>query len=281
MYDLALPVLGSEHAALKLAQQQFLSGQYLNSLLTVRNALRPRIAQDLVIFPEQTTIEANCICSIDVVIEGVTNLAGYQFDVRFDPTILQVDSVLTGNFLSSTGREVSVIGPSINNDNGKVTITVFSSGTNPGPDGSGTIATIFFTASSPGTSILQIQNITLRNAHNKNLTAGRIGTGQITVKEPSGIIQDGLYPKQFCLRQNHPNPFNPSTNIKFDLPRAVDVEFEVFNIMGQKVATLINRHMPAGYHQVTFKAHNLSSGIYFYRIDASTWQDVKKMIFLK
>jgi hypothetical protein len=79
----------------------------------------------------------------------------------------------------------------------------------------------------------------------------------------------------------YPNPFNTTTKIKFDLPKPETVKIEVCNIIGQKIQTLLNKSMPAGYHEVEFNGQNLSSGIYLYRIEAGAWQDVKKMVYLK
>jgi N-acetylneuraminic acid mutarotase len=88
-------------------------------------------------------------------------------------------------------------------------------------------------------------------------------------------------PTEFLLHQNYPNPFNPSTNIKFALPKQETVKIEVYSIIGQKIETLLNKPMPAGYHEVEFNGQNLSSGVYFYRIETGEFQDVKKMILLK
>jgi len=101
-------------------------------------------------------------------------------------------------------------------------------------------------------------------------------------ERPSGIAQQtDLTVKKFILYQNYPNPFNPLTTIKYDLPKPADVRIEVFNITGQKIRTLLNRKMAAGSHQVEFNAYNLSSGVYYYRIEAGEFQDVKKMILLR
>jgi hypothetical protein len=96
-------------------------------------------------------------------------------------------------------------------------------------------------------------------------------------------ITDGqdLLPEVSALRQNYPNPFNPSTKIKFTLPKQEIVTLEIFNTLGQKIETLLNKKIPAGYHEVEFNAQKLSSGIYFYRIEAGEFQDVKKMILIK
>jgi hypothetical protein len=100
---------------------------------------------------------------------------------------------------------------------------------------------------------------------------------------PSTINENNKFqiPLAYKLNQNYPNPFNPKTTIEFDLPKASDVRIEVYNITGQKIQTLLNEKKPAGSHQVEFNAEKLSSGVYFYRIEAEEFQDVKKMILLK
>ena len=89
------------------------------------------------------------------------------------------------------------------------------------------------------------------------------------------------FPLAYKLGQNYPNPFNPATTIEFNLLKASDVRIEVYNIAGQKIQTLLNKNMTAGNHQAEFNAENLSSGVYFYKIEAGEFQDVKKMILLK
>jgi hypothetical protein len=90
------------------------------------------------------------------------------------------------------------------------------------------------------------------------------------------------------MTQNYPNPFNPSTKIKYALPKADKVKIEVYSTLGHKIATLLNKHIPAGNHEVEFNAQNLPSGVYFYRIRVGDparrtgkFHDVKKMILLK
>jgi hypothetical protein len=86
---------------------------------------------------------------------------------------------------------------------------------------------------------------------------------------------------KFELAQNYPNPFNPSTVINFTLAKASDVKLAVYNLLGQQVATLLNKHMSAGSQSVVFDASKLSSGVYFYRLDAGNFSSIKKMMFLK
>jgi predicted acyl esterase len=88
---------------------------------------------------------------------------------------------------------------------------------------------------------------------------------------------------KFELSQNYPNPFNPSTTIRFSLPEsfAGNVSLKIFDITGKEVATLINSNMSGGLHTAKFDASKLSSGIYFYKISAGSYSDVKKMSLIK
>lgn len=86
---------------------------------------------------------------------------------------------------------------------------------------------------------------------------------------------------KYELYQNYPNPFNPSTTIQYALPDAGNVHLSVYNIMGEKVATLIDEYQQTGHHDVTWNAENYPSGIYFYKIEAGEYREVRKMILMK
>ncbi|HSW55042.1 MAG TPA: T9SS type A sorting domain-containing protein [Ignavibacteriaceae bacterium] len=92
---------------------------------------------------------------------------------------------------------------------------------------------------------------------------------------------DVTSPAQFELSQNYPNPFNPSTTIKFSIPQSSNVSLKIFNTLGQEVSTLINQNMESGLHTINFDASQLNSGIYFYKLDAGSYSQVKKMTLLK
>ena len=101
--------------------------------------------------------------------------------------------------------------------------------------------------------------------------------------DPSGIDDfdfSGI-PDQYSLDQNYPNPFNPVTNIKFSLPKSGHVKIEIYNILGQHVASVLNEFKSVGYHIVQFDASHLPSGTYFYHIQTSYFKDVKRMTLLK
>ena len=86
---------------------------------------------------------------------------------------------------------------------------------------------------------------------------------------------------KYELNQNYPNPFNPSTNIEFTLTKPGYTTLEIFNTLGQPLATLINGQMNSGHHQITFTADGYTSGIYFYKLTSGNFTQVKKMMLLK
>lgn len=96
-------------------------------------------------------------------------------------------------------------------------------------------------------------------------------------------------PKQFSLEQNYPNPFNPETKIKFNIPllrgvsegRGVFASINIFDISGKHIKTLLNHNTKPGSYEITFDAYGLSSGVYFYKISAGSFTDVKKMVLVK
>ena len=101
-------------------------------------------------------------------------------------------------------------------------------------------------------------------------------------REPTYLI-DNVHemPDNYYLYQNFPNPFNPSTSIKFTLPKSEFVELKVYNILGKQVTELVSNSLPAGEHQYQFDGTDLASGIYYYQIVAGEFREVKKMILLR
>ncbi len=109
------------------------------------------------------------------------------------------------------------------------------------------------------------------------------GTGNGVYKRPlselTGIKQiSNDVSQQFSLSQNYPNPFNPATSISFGLPSKLFVSLKIFDMLGNEVATIISEELSAGSYTTQWNAANLSSGIYFYRLQAGTFTETKKLV---
>jgi flagellar hook assembly protein FlgD len=87
--------------------------------------------------------------------------------------------------------------------------------------------------------------------------------------------------RQYSLRSNYPNPFNPSTAISYSLEKAGDVKLKIYDVLGREVATLVNGKNDAGDHTVIWNARSVPSGVYFYKITAESYIQTKKMILMK
>ncbi|MEK7249768.1 MAG: T9SS type A sorting domain-containing protein, partial [Bacteroidota bacterium] len=105
-------------------------------------------------------------------------------------------------------------------------------------------------------------------------------TEPINVSSPTSVKE--IAPIEFALEQNYPNPFNPETNIKFSVEETARATLEIYNLLGQKVATLFDDVVEAGYYQtVKFDGANLASGMYLYRLQSGQKSDLKKLMLLK
>lgn len=122
---------------------------------------------------------------------------------------------------------------------------------------------------------------------------------EIIPEGPSVSVFSDNFPKEYSLSRNFPNPFNPSTKIKFTIPQAHSpllgglsplsqrgdqegfITLKIYDILGKEVATLVNEQKPAGTYTVEFNASNLSSGIYFYQLKTGIYSETKKIIFMK
>ncbi len=168
------------------------------------------------------------------------------------------------------------------------------------PPGTGPMIRLFFDVSptTPDTSILvdtvrfdgyQSSFLRLTTLDGYQQFAPLYHTGVVTVQYFADV-NDGndqqQLPKSYELAQNYPNPFNPTTEIEFTLPKASQVNIQVFNILGQAVRSLIDDRFGPGVHRVRFDGRNdqgqpLATGIYFYRMTAGDYRQSRKMMLLK
>ena len=126
-----------------------------------------------------------------------------------------------------------------------------------------------------GTAHIQVQIGTFRNP------GIRTTIDYTATTDPTVDVEDEINLNSYELKQNFPNPFNPSTQINYNVADSGFVNLRVYNILGIEVATLVNEFKPAGRYQVSFNANNLSSGVYIYNLSVNDFTNTRKMILEK
>jgi len=208
---------------------------------------------------------------------SAAGFVAYELDITYDSTYVTFSDAAT-----RTGT--------VSAANGYVNINTATNGTIK-------VASAFTDSLGAGSTLIKLNAILVKETASSAIKVTRAeffnkaGTsftyiateGSVTVTTGTGtsIENPDELPSQVELKQNYPNPFNPSTQITFAIPQAGNVSLEVFNVVGQKVATLVNAPMSAGYHTVSFDATNLSSGMLIYRITVGNQVQVKQMMLIK
>lgn len=266
-------------------------------------------AQDHVVLVDSVErVPAETTVTVNVFLKTTSDLSAVEIPLKFyNPNNLEVqcDSIHwsedwfwanEADNYSGQGGDKSYI------DNTEKTVAIYAIwflSTFPGDDD--TLCTIYFTTgpywypesvvtidtfrTAPGVTPPHWLNLIDESAHELEVVFyyGFMGN-------PSWVREvdvDDIYtPKEFTLGQNYPNPFNPTTVIRFALPEDAWVKVEVFNILGQKITTLVDEYLTAGVKETGWDGKNsggteVASGIYFYRIATDRFTDIKKMVLLK
>jgi hypothetical protein len=186
------------------------------------------------------------------------NLA-VKIEIEKDPHTVQFNGVVTA--FSSNNFQLSVPSFSISSN------TVF-------------ISSAYLPVQSSSIQVGQSVTVWANQDQSGNLKAVQVQQIATSVTEVANG-SNGNLPVAYELKQNFPNPFNPSTEISFTLAKQEDVNLVVYNIIGQRVALLASGQMNAGSYLVKFNASNLAAGVYLYRLEAGNFVSTKKMILLK
>ena len=207
---------------------------------------------------------------LDVRVADFAAIKGYGLQVQYEADKLEFVQVLTDEPLGGSALAT----PQVLADEAGV-LTVVAHG-DVVSEGELALSLVF----RPTT---EIENTLIEIADNQTYDS-EFGFNRLALPVP---VQLQTRPEAFALANNYPNPFNPATTIKYALPQAADVELTVYNVVGQVVRTLVAEHQSAGRYVVEWDAtndngHSLSSGMYFYRLQAGgEFHEVKKMLLLK
>lgn len=197
---------------------------------------------------------------------------GIEFELKFDPTMVNIMPPSLLNFqenvmISYTEKEPGIL---------KVLAANLKGGHIEATNNSYMSIPVKFMGNERDIAFVTLEGIKLAGADGSLInTVARTNSSEVKV-----------IPGAFALHQNFPNPFNPSTEIRFDLPEAGNVNLAIYNLMGQKIRTLSSDNMTPGYHAIIWDGTNdigsqVATGMYFYSIQSSEFQATKKMLFLK
>ena len=194
---------------------------------------------------------------------------GASVEIAYDPSVLKVAGVTRGDLFGGDGQ--AFYGHRMLEKSVRIDAAVL--GKDVEVEYSGDLATIHFTVLKQGDPGLKIENADVRNASN----------AVMAVEAAQKVAE---LPTTYDLAQNYPNPFNPATTVKYQVPAPVAVEVTVYNVLGEKVVTLVNEVQAAGYYTIQWNGRDsrnqtAPSGLYFYTMRAGDFTAVKKMMLMK
>jgi len=237
--------------------------------------------------------------TVKLFLENNDGIAGGSIPIRF----ADVNSDIQCTKIEFTGSRVEnfQLYPQIDNQNKKVLIGMIRALNEEIDDvlkpGDGLLVTMYFSSKSDKVPELKLTPWVLSGGklyyslvdERGNSLCGKTmqdADVPIPVKPGDASAAEQTKPTVFNLEQNYPNPFNPETVIKFSLPQDSKVTLRVYNVLGQVVNTLVDQVFPAGNHSVTWDGKNeqgsdVASGVYFYRLKASSYESIMKMTLLR
>lgn len=125
------------------------------------------------------------------------------------------------------------------------------------------------------------QSLVGRSNNQTNIVKGGFWEQAVKLITSVEVIDGKVLPTEFHLFQNYPNPFNPTTKIQYSIPNSSNVVLKIYDVLGKEVATLVDEYKSARSYEVEFYADGIASGVYFYKLQASSFGSIKKMILLR
>jgi hypothetical protein len=208
------------------------------------------------VVPGSRDVNLRTTYTMAIAVENAVDLGGFEFDLTFDPALLQVDDVGLGNFLGSTGRVTGELGPAIDNNVGTATYGAFSFGSQSGPSGAGTLAVVTFTTFiTPGTSALNVQNVQLSNTNAQTLPLDVI-SGSVTILGIFGDLDHDcdvdVYDIMVVVAHWNSHAGSPDYDIQYDFDSDGDIDvmdvMKVAAVWGSTCSGLTSVHQTSAAH---------------------------------
>lgn len=235
----------------------------------------------------KVAVQGMRLLRVDINTELAENLYGLQFDLLFDPNVLEVVGVKPGDALAKDGASTHWSVSNIDNQAGRILdATHVRKATKEGVNISGTLATVIFELKD-----INISEATLLSLNNVKLADADAGLISAVTKSALLNWEELLVPEKSMLLQNYPNPFNPDTWIPYKLAKSAEVTIRIYNVKGQLIRTLDLGYRDSGYYLGRAQAahwdgrsnrgEQMSSGLYFYQMQTGSFVATKKTILVK
>ena len=232
------------------------------------------------VVPDTVDRTVNTLFDVFVEVGDVANLFGISFELNFDKTYLNSISETAESFL---GNDILFF-PQRDNATGKVSFGISKKAGQTGSNGRGNVAKLRFKiiqeALQDTPVSFSISAVTANDSSGNPiiLTPDSGAPTLLTeVKEKS----DSPFPSIYILYQNHPNPFNPTTMIRYSLPKSGFAALRVYDGLGREVAVLVEGHQGTGVHEVALDAKGMTSGTYYYRLQAGDIVITKRLTMIR
>ena len=200
------------------------------------------------------------------------SLRGYSAILAYDPELFGLLEVVDAKSqLRADGRQALLL-----TEEAPGEVLLLGSRTSGSPATPGLLAELYFEPlTAEATGMFCLREAMVRRAE-----------GELAQPSSLGAIEARWVPQGFCLEPNYPNPFNPSTTIRYQLPSASKVRLEIYDVLGQKVRTLVSESQPAGYLRVAWDGRDeqavaVAAGVYLYHLQAGEFSQVRKLLLLK
>ena len=223
------------------------------------------------------SLDEDNIKGLKILVDNVEKMGAFQFDLVSQNLLGRIEKVKLGEFFAQDSSKVILLDPQEKISENKITFGAFSYGNNSGASGSGVIAKIIL-SSVP-------DNLFIKNVKITDVAGNMI---PVRVEENISATESHFnnMPKTYSLQQNYPNPFNPKTTIYYQLPKQSQVTLGIYNILGEKIITLVAKNQSAGYYSVHWdskdeRGNAISNGVYLYILKANEFAQVRKMVLLR
>lgn len=263
------------------------------------------IALGLLICASVLAADANKIAAPDVRAEAEIVIVPIQLSNSMSMVALDLPlkfsegvSLVDVSFEGTRSEDFDFKWANINNDDNTVVIglipMVYGENKDLAP-GEGVIANLEFSIESPSLEVLEIEPTVIDKPSHELMFVYAGESNEMKDAKPefpvirvalSEVFPQEALPMKFDLGQNAPNPFNPTTTLFYDLPQATHVRLDIYNVLGQRVNTLVDDYQEAGFKSVVWNGtdsygYSVASGMYFYRIEAGEFSKTMKMMMLK